>query len=431
MTAGLLRPSMRCATGDWRTCSSIASMACACESPLRSAGVSGASRRPSLDAKPRTNDASGPSAAVKPAPSATGRRTFPTLLRRVHATRGASGIDQAQPKLSHLLPPDSLSGMDAAVRVAHRGHRRTTPHRRRRRFRLRRCDRVRGGRAWPAHARARRACRYAVPNRMVHGYGLSPGLVDDLAALQPDLLVTVDHGIACHAGIAAAKARGWQVLVTDHHLPGPAIAAGRCDRQSEPARRRVPEQDARRRRRDVLCPAGVAPAPARRWGASAARPDPTFRRCSTSSPSARSPTSCRWTRTIARWSPRACAGCARGRAAQDCARWRKSQGATPARLSATDIGFGIAPRINAAGRLEDMALGIECLLSDDAAQARELASTLNQINGERRARAAADDRRRRSRPCAGGARRAPSCRTSSACSIRNGIRASSAWSRPG
>ncbi len=61
---------------------------------------------------------------------------------------------------------------------------------------------------------------HAVPNRMVHGYGLSPSLVEELAALQPDLLVTVDHGIACHAGVTAAKARGWQVLVTDHHLPG-------------------------------------------------------------------------------------------------------------------------------------------------------------------------------------------------------------------
>ena len=68
-----------------------------------------------------------------------------------------------------------------------------------------------------------RRVSHAVPNRAVHGYGLSPGLVDDLAALQPDLLVTVDHGIACHAGVAAARARGWQVLVTDHHLPGTTL----------------------------------------------------------------------------------------------------------------------------------------------------------------------------------------------------------------
>src|SRR3546814_14647380 len=65
-----------------------------------------------------------------------------------------------------------------------------------------------------------RGVSHAVPNRMVHGYGLSPALVEELAPLQPDLLVTVDHGIACHAGIAAAKAHPWQVLVTHHHLPG-------------------------------------------------------------------------------------------------------------------------------------------------------------------------------------------------------------------
>src|SRR5690606_1796508 len=64
---------------------------------------------------------------------------------------------------------------------------------------------------------------HAVPNRMLHGYGLSVGLVDELAALRPGLLVTVDHGVACHAGVAAAKARGWQVLVTDHHLPGETL----------------------------------------------------------------------------------------------------------------------------------------------------------------------------------------------------------------
>ena len=70
-----------------------------------------------------------------------------------------------------------------------------------------------------------RRVSHAVPNRIVHGYGLSPGLVDDLAPMAPDLLVTVDHGIACHAGIAAARARGWQVLVTDHHLPGASLPA--------------------------------------------------------------------------------------------------------------------------------------------------------------------------------------------------------------
>src|SRR6478735_5872191 len=136
--------------------------------------------------------------------------------------RGACGVDQAQPKLSHLLPPDSLTGIADAVELLIAA------------IDAQRhivvvgdfdCD---GATACAVGVRGLRmmgATRvsYAVPNRMVHGYGLSPGLVDDLASLQPDLLVTVDHGIACHAGVAAARARGWQVLVTDHHLPGETL----------------------------------------------------------------------------------------------------------------------------------------------------------------------------------------------------------------
>ena len=87
--------------------------------------------------------------------------------------------------------------------------------------------------------------------------------------------------------------------------------------------------------------------------------------CSTWSRSARSPTSCRWMRTTARWSA---AGLRRLRAGQGCAGLRaliEVAGRDAARLSATDIGYAIAPRLNAAGRLEDMSLGIECLLCDD------------------------------------------------------------------
>ena len=71
------------------------------------------------------------------------------------------------------------------------------------------------GRACSAPATSPTRC----PTARCVGYGLTPALVEELAACNPDLLVTVDHGIACHAGIAAARSRGWQVLVTDHHLP--------------------------------------------------------------------------------------------------------------------------------------------------------------------------------------------------------------------
>jgi single-stranded-DNA-specific exonuclease len=306
----------------------------------------------------------------------------PLLLQRVHAMRGACNIDQAQPRLAHLLPPDSLSGISEATAllmaaIADDRHILVVGD-----FD---CDGatacavgVRGLRMLGA-----RRVSYAVPNRMVHGYGLSPGLVDDLAALQPELLVTVDHGIACHAGIAAAKARGWQVLVTDHHLPGPAL----------------PPADAivNPNLRDDLFPskmlAGVGVifyvllALRRRMHDAGELADGL--------PDLSTLLDLVAVGTVADLVPldtnnRAlvAAGLRRLRAGQGCPGLHalaEVAGRDMRTLSATDIGFGIAPRINAAGRLEDMALGIECLLSDDLAQAREIASLLNEINGERRA----------------------------------------------
>ncbi|OHE89386.1 MAG: single-stranded-DNA-specific exonuclease RecJ, partial [Lysobacterales bacterium RIFOXYA1_FULL_68_6] len=215
-----------------------------------------------------------------------------------------------------------------------------------------------------------------------HGYGLSPSLVEELDALAPELLVTVDHGIACHAGIAAAKARGWQVLVTDHHLPGdvppPADAIVNPNLRGDPfpskvlagvgvmfyvllALRRV------LRERGIFDGAG---------------PD----------------LSCLLdlvaVGTVADLVPldannRALvgAGLRRLRAGQACAGLQalvRVAGREPARLTAADIGFAVAPRLNAAGRLEDMALGIACLLTDDASQANEMARVLDGINAERR-----------------------------------------------
>ena len=150
--------------------------------------------------------------------------SIPPLLRRVYAARGATTPELAQPRLASLLPPDTLHGLEAATALladAIAGDRHIVV------VGDFDCDGatacatgVRGLRMLGA-----RRVSHAVPNRMVHGYGLSPALVEELAALQPDLLLTVDHGIACHAGIEAARARGWQVVVSDHHLPGPRLPA--------------------------------------------------------------------------------------------------------------------------------------------------------------------------------------------------------------
>ena len=303
------------------------------------------------------------------------------LLRRIHAGRGATDIGQAQPKLAQLLPPDSLGGLAEATvllanAIADNRHIVVVGD-----FD---CD---GATACAVGVRGLRmlgATRVtpAVPNRMVHGYGLSPALVGELAGLEPDLLVTVDHGIACHAGIAAAKALGWQVLVTDHHLPGEQLPM--ADAIVNPNLRgdAFPSKmlagvgvmfyvllELRKKLRDggVLASDGADLSTLLDLVAVG---------------------------TIADLVPldvnnRALvgAGLRRLRAGQGCAGLRaliEVSGREAARLTAADIGFAIAPRLNAAGRLEDMAIGIECLLSDDPTQAGELARILNGINAERR-----------------------------------------------
>lgn len=303
------------------------------------------------------------------------------LLRRVHAGRGATGIDQAQPKLAQLLPPDSLGGLGEATALladAIAGNRHIVV------VGDFDCD---GATACAVGVRGLRmlgATRVtpAVPNRMVHGYGLSPGLVAELVGLEPDLLVTVDHGIACHAGIAAAKSLGWQVLVTDHHLPGEQLPM--ADAIVNPNLRgdAFPSK--------MLAGVGVMfyvllalRKKLRDEGALAI-----------DGPDLSTLLDLVAVGTIADLVPldvnnRALvgAGLRRLRAGQGCAGLHaliEVSGREAAKLSAADIGFAVAPRLNAAGRLEDMAIGIECLLSDDAIQAGELAQILNGINAERR-----------------------------------------------
>ena len=299
---------------------------------------------------------------------------WPPLLRRLHAARG-SDARTAMPRLPDLLPFDGLEGIDAAVELLRHAIA---------------CDAhvvvvgdfdCDGATACAVGVRGLRMLgakhvSHAVPNRIVHGYGLTPGLVDELAALQPDLLVTVDHGIACHAGIQAAKVRGWQVLVTDHHLPGPTLP---------PADAIVnPNQPGDGFASKALAGVGVMfyllLALRARLGVQAdlaALLDLVA------------------VGTVADMVPldannRALvgAGLRRLRAGQGCVGLRalvEVSGRRDATLSTADIGFAIGPRINAAGRLEDMGIGIECLLTDDAMQARELAAILHGINDERRA----------------------------------------------
>ena len=319
----------------------------------------------------------------EPVPGGDWPDAVPPLLRRLYAMRGALSPEQARPRLSALAAPDGLLGLEGAVALLAGAIARDA-----------RivvvgdfdCD---GATACAVGVRGLRLLgarhvAHAVPNRMVHGYGLSPALVDELAALRPDLLVTVDHGIACHAGIAAAKARGWTVVVTDHHLPG----------------ERLPPADAIV---DPSLPGDAFPSKAlagvgvmfyvllalrarlRRSGAFGAGAEPDLSALLDLVAIG----------TVADLVPldlnnRALvgAGLRRLRAGQGHAGLRaliRAAGRDESRLCAADIGFAIGPRLNAAGRLEDMSLGIELLLCDEPAAARRMAEALEQINAERRA----------------------------------------------
>ncbi|WP_397574320.1 single-stranded-DNA-specific exonuclease RecJ [Silanimonas sp.] len=305
----------------------------------------------------------------------------PPLLQRLYAARGIVSAEQADLKLAKLLAPQQLGGIDAAVDLLHAA--------------LRRdahivvvgdfdCDgatgtavAVRGLRLLGA-----RHVSYRVPHRIAHGYGLSPALVEEeLAPITPDLVITVDSGIACLPGVAAAKARGWQVLVTDHHLPGDALPA--ADAIVNPNLRGdgFPSK--------ALAGVGVVfylllalRARLRDRGEPGAEADLS------------SLLDLVAVGTVADLVPLddnnrllVAAGLKRLRESRGqagvLALAEVAQRRLPV-LTATDIGFGIGPRINAAGRLEDMTLGIECLLTDDADRAMQLAKQLDAINAERR-----------------------------------------------
>jgi len=304
------------------------------------------------------------------------------LLRRLYAARGALDAAAAQPRLADLLAPAGLSNIALAARLL------ADAIEAQRRILIVGdfdCD---GATACAVGVRGLRLLGagevlHAVPNRMVHGYGLSPALVEELAPLQPDLLVTVDHGIACHAGIAAAKALGWTVLVTDHHLPGSGLP---------PADAIVDPNLAG----DAFASKSLAGVGVIFYVLLAVRAELRARgRFADAGPDLSTLLDLVAVGTVADLVPldannRALvlAGLRRLRQGRGCVGLQalvEASGREARRLTASDIGFALAPRLNAAGRLEDMALGIELLLCESPARAREIAQLLEEINSERRA----------------------------------------------
>jgi len=231
---------------------------------------------------------------------------------------------------------------------------------------------------------------YLVPNRFEYGYGLTPEIVDLAAQVKsesrakPDVLITVDNGIASVAGVARANTLGIQVLVTDHHLPGDETPDAACIVNPNQNGCDFPSKN--------LAGVGVIfyvmlalRAELRSRGAFADKPEPNLTELldivalGTVADLVRLDDN---NRILVEQ------GLRRIRAGKACPGIRailKIAGRDERKTTAQDLGFSVGPRLNAAGRLDDMSLGIACLISDDVAEAEVLAQRLHAMNLERRA----------------------------------------------
>jgi single-stranded-DNA-specific exonuclease len=308
---------------------------------------------------------------------------FHPVIRRILLSRGISKAEETSLELKDMLLPDELAGVDGAASLLASA---VTEDRKILIVGDFDTDGATGTALAVLSLRAMgcRQVEFRVPNRFEFGYGLTVPLVDTLAGEPPDLLVTVDSGISCIAGVERARQLGCQVIVTDHHLPGPDIPAAdaivnpNCEGDSFPSkamagvgvmfyllsvlRRKLRERDWFRGSRKEPNLAHFLDLVALGTVADLVPLD-------------------RNNRVLVR---------------QGLERIRRGM-ARPGLLAllrlgkrdyryagASDLGFAVGPRLNAAGRLEDMSTGIRCLLAEEPQEAAEMAQQLDELNLRRR-----------------------------------------------
>jgi single-stranded-DNA-specific exonuclease len=315
---------------------------------------------------------------------ALGDAALHPVLARVYAQRNIESAEQLERGLAHLLPYEQLKGIDNAAALLAQA-----VHEQQRILIVGDFD-ADGATSSALAVRALRllgagAVDYLVPNRFEYGYGLTPEIVAVAAERQPDLIVTVDNGISSIDGVAAANAHGMRVLVTDHHLPAEVLPAA--------AAMVNPNQPGDDFPSKALAGVGVIFYVMLALRARL-REDGWFEQQGTVEPNLASLLDLVALGTVADVVPLDHNN--RILVAQGLARIRQGQcspGITALinvakrnqrDLVAGDLGFALGPRLNAAGRLEDMSLGIECLLTDDPERALVLAQRLDGLNHERR-----------------------------------------------
>ncbi len=309
---------------------------------------------------------------------------LPPLLQRIYAGRHLDGADELDRSLARLPPPVRLSGMDTMV-----NHLVAVIRQQQKLMVIADYD-ADGATACSVAIQGlgmmgARHVEYLVPSRFGFGYGLTPELVAVAAERRPEVLLTVDNGISSLTGTAAAQALGMKVLITDHHLPGQELP--KADAIVNP---NLPGDTFPSR---SLAGVGVMfyvlmalrqTLRSQNW----------FQEQGLQEPNLGSLLDLVALGTVADVVPldhvnrilvhQGLQRIRRGMARPGIQALIEVAGRNPFQCNSTELGFTVAPRLNAAGRLEDMSVGIECLLTVDGERARELAQQLDRLNRERR-----------------------------------------------
>jgi single-stranded-DNA-specific exonuclease len=303
------------------------------------------------------------------------------LLARLYAARGIKDKSELDYELKSLIPPTALTNATAAAHLL--------------------ADAIEadakmliigdydcdGATATAVGMRALKMLgadvNFLLPDRFKLGYGLSPEIVDVAAQQSPDLIITVDNGIASLEGVARAQQHGIATLITDHHLPAETLPEADCIVNPNQPGCDFPSK----------CIAGVGVmfyvmlalrAELRERGYFAKRPEPNF---ATLLDLVALGTVADVVKLDRNNRILVSQGLKRMRAGQmqpGIAALFKAAGRDAKKATAMDLGFILGPRLNAAGRLADMRLGVECLLTDDASRALQIAQELDTLNRERR-----------------------------------------------
>ncbi|HVV68385.1 MAG TPA: single-stranded-DNA-specific exonuclease RecJ [Gammaproteobacteria bacterium] len=320
----------------------------------------------------------------RPVPEFLMTANLPPLLRRVYAARGIRSIDELEQSLKHLLPYSSLLGIEQAVTCLYQALSQQQHI-------LILGDFDADGATSTAlavsalQAFGAQQVSYLVPNRFEYGYGLTSEIVEVAAERNPQLIVTVDNGISSIAGVVRANELGIQVLITDHHLSAETLPPARAIVNPNQPGCFFPSKNLagvgvifyvmlalRNHLRQV------------NWFAEQNLPEPNMSNLLDLVALG----------TVADVVPldqnnRILVQQGLNRIRQNKARpgiaaLLKIANRSKEHLVASDLGFALGPRLNAAGRLEDMSLGIACLLSQDPIQAESMALRLDALNKERR-----------------------------------------------